>query len=386
MMRALVYDGPRKLSVQDRPDPRPQPGEVLLRIIATGICGSDLHGYTGENGRRHPRQVMGHETVARVVDANSNNSAIGDHQDDHHGTDGEGDPVWDIGALVTINPVIGCGACRACHLGQPQQCADRRVIGVDPTYSAAMAEYMVVPEANIVRLPPDLRPEVGALIEPLAVGWHAVRRGTIRPDDRVLVQGAGPIGQAVALAARRAGATQIVVSEPDARRRAAIAEFGFEIVDPTAVGAGSLAPDGTPFDLVVDGVGSDRSIESALTNTTLGGRIVLVGMNEPRLNIDAYAISSAERSVVGSFCYTPAEFAATASWVADHSEELLRLIDGSVDLDGAAAAFKGLADRSLPASKVLIFPHGLGDASQGRGIAASAVSPTPNLTTGDCAE
>lgn len=385
-MRALVYEGARRLSVQDRPDPRPQPGEVLLRIIATGICGSDLHGYTGENGRRQPGQVMGHETVARVVDANSNSTVIGDHQDDHHHTDGEGNLGWDIGALVTINPVIGCGSCRVCRLGQPQQCADRRVIGVDPAHSAAMAEYMVVPEGNVVRLPADLPPEAGALIEPLAVGWHAVRRGTIRPDDRVLVQGAGPIGQAVALAARRAGASEIIVSEPDSRRRAVIAGFGFEVVDPTAVRAEPLAPDGTPFDLVVDSVGSTQTIESALANTVLGGRIVLVGMNEPRLNIDAYAISSAERSVVGSFCYTPTEFAATASWVADNSEELVRLIDGSVDLDGAAAAFRGLADRSLPASKVLIFPHGLGDAGQGRGIATSAVSQSANLTTGDGVE
>lgn len=264
--------------------------------------------------------------------------------------------------MVTINPVIGCGACRACRRGQPQQCGGRLVIGVEPSYSAAMAEYMIVPETNVVPLPADLTPEVGALIEPLAVGWHAVHRGMIDAEDRVLVQGAGPIGQAVAFAARRTGAREVMVSEPDARRRAAIAEFGFQVVDPTVVDTDTLAADGAPFDLVVDGVGSTQTIESALANTALGGRIVLVGMNQPRLSLDAYAVSSAERSIFGSFCYTPEEFIQTAVWAAGHAGELARLIDGRVDLDGAPAAFRGLADRSLPATKVLIFPHGLHDA------------------------
>lgn len=383
-MRALVYDGPGSVSVQERPDPRPAPGEVLLQVIATGICGSDLHGYTGENGRRTPGQVMGHETVARVVEVKAGGPAADDHSADHpadhsadredryeddhkddHGNDhggraGCGGRSWDVGSLVTINPVIGCGSCRACHRGQPQQCARRRVIGVEPSYSAAMAEYMVVPAANVVPLPAGLPPELGALIEPLAVGWHAARRGMINAGDVVLIQGAGPIGQSLALAARRADADKIVVSEPDPRRRNVVAAFGFQVVDPTGLEGDALAVGGATFDVVLDGVGTTQTIGSALASTALGSRIVLVGMNEPQLNLAAYAISSGERSILGSFCYTPAEFIETAAWAADHADELVRLIDGTVDLDGAAAAFRGLADRSLPASKVLIFPHGIG--------------------------
>lgn len=345
-MRALVFDGPWELTVADRPDPQPAPGEALLRIIATGICGSDIHGFTGQNGRRHPEQVMGHETAAQVVAINPGDRQL------------PSDLVE--GTVVTINPVLGCGACAVCLRGQPQRCANRRVIGVDPQISAAMAEYMTAPLSNIVSLAEGLIPELGALVEPLSVGWHAVCRGAVGADDRVLIQGAGPIGQAAALGARRAGAARIVVSEPDHRRRAVIAEMGFGVIDPTTVPAGkSLAGIQEPFDVVIDGVGTSQTMETALISSALGARIVLVGMHTPHLELPAYAISTAERTILGSFCYQPDEFAATAAWVGERGNALLPLVEGRVDLDGAAEAFRTLADGSKAASKVLIFPHGV---------------------------
>jgi threonine dehydrogenase-like Zn-dependent dehydrogenase len=230
-VRALVFNGPSDLVVADRPDPVPDTGEVLLRVVATGICGSDLHGYTGENGRRHPGQVMGHETVARVADT---------------------------GRLVTVNPVMGCGDCPACTAGTEQLCARRRVIGVDPSVSSAFAELMVAPAANVVPLPDDLPEDYGALVEPLAVGHHAALRGQVGAGDRVLVVGGGPIGQAAALAARRAGATAIAVSEPSASRRALVSRLGFEAVEP-----GGLAGL-EPVAVVLDAVGSTASLRDGL--------------------------------------------------------------------------------------------------------------------------
>src|SRR3712207_5176070 len=140
-MRALVYHGPHDLGVEDRPDPEPGPDEVLLRITATGICGSDLHGYTGENGRRHAGQIMGHETVGRVVRAGP---AV--------------PPEWELhpGRLATVNPVIGCGSCAACAAGTEQLCPGRRVIGVDPALRSAFAELMTAPARNVVALPNEV--------------------------------------------------------------------------------------------------------------------------------------------------------------------------------------------------------------------------------------
>ncbi len=336
-LRALVYRGPWDIGVETRPDPVPGPGEVVLEVLATGICGSDLHGFTGENGRRFPDQVMGHETVCRVVG--------GDYAQD---------------TLVTVNPVLACGECAACKEGQQPRCRTKRVIGVDPAISAAFAELLVAPAANLVPLPAAMKPELGALVEPLAVGSHAVARGEATPDDVVLVVGGGPIGQACALAAQRAGVTRLAVSEPVAARRALLDAVGIASFDPTE----GAWPDvlqavlGDLPTLVIDAVGSSRSLADALTATDLGGRVVLVGMHTPQLTVPAYAVSVEERTVVGSFCYTDAEFRATAEWVGTAPDTMLdRLIEGRVSLVEAPQALDALAKGDLTASKVLILPN-----------------------------
>ena len=325
-MRALVMVGPWELTVQERPEPEPGPTDALLEIIATGICGSDLHGYTGENGRRHAGQVMGHETVARVL------------------TDRTG--THPSGALVTVNPVIGCRACAACADGTPQRCPRRTVIGVARDISAAFAERMVAPAHNLVPLPDHMPAELGSLVEPLAVGFHAVRRAEIAEDDIVLVLGGGPIGQAAALAARRVGVTNILVTEPEPQRRDLVSRLGF------ATTAGPV--DGPPASVVIDAVGISQTLQTAFDASALGARIVLVGMGSPRVEVNAYSISTEERTVLGSFSYTEAEFRDTAAWVGAHAVELGVLVDTRVDLDEAPETFRALAARELSASKVLV--------------------------------
>jgi threonine dehydrogenase-like Zn-dependent dehydrogenase len=335
-LRALVYRGPWDIGVESRADPVPGPGEVLLEVLATGICGSDLHGFTGENGRRSPSQVMGHETVCRVV---------------------SGD--FEPGALVTVNPVLACGECAACKEGQQPRCRTKRVIGVDPALSAAFAELLVAPAANLVALPASMPVELGALVEPLAVGSHAVARGEAAKDDVVLVVGGGPIGQACALAAQRAGVSRLAVSEPVPARRALLEAVGIASFGPsddawTDVLTAELG--GQPT-LVIDAVGSSRSLADALTATDLGGRVVLVGMHTPQLTVPAYAVSVEERTVVGSFCYTDAEFRATAEWVGTAPEGLDRLIEGRAAMADAPESFRALANGDLTASKVLVLPN-----------------------------
>jgi threonine dehydrogenase-like Zn-dependent dehydrogenase len=342
-MRALVLEDFGKLVVADRPDPVPGEHDALLEVVATGICGSDLHGYTGENGRRRPGQIMGHETVGRLV-------ALGSEVDGV-------DPL-PMGTAVTINPVIGCGVCDRCRAGRPHMCPDRTVIGVAPERPAAFAELLAVPAANLVPLPPELPVELGALVEPLAVGYHAVRRAPVRPGDTVLVIGGGPIGQACLLAARREGASGIAVSEPAAHRRDLVATLGATALDPAAgdLPGAVAARLGGPPDVVIDAVGSDQSLRGALACASVETPVVLVGMASPALTLPAYEISTCERSLIGSFCYTPAEFSDTARWAAGVASELARLVDGRVDLDGAPAAFERLASGGWPASKVLVCP------------------------------
>ena len=213
-MRALVLRGDYDIAVEERPDPRPGSGEVVVEVIATGICGSDFHGYSGENGRRHPGQVMGHETVGRIGELGSGVTGLAP------------------GQLVTVNPVMGCNDCAACASGQQQWCSRKVVLGVAPEVSAAFADRVAVPAANIVSLPEEMPAELGALVEPLAVGYHSVRRGEVTAEDRVLVIGGGPIGQACLLAARRLGVENLALSDVSPSRRELCAGLGAQVIDP----------------------------------------------------------------------------------------------------------------------------------------------------------
>ncbi len=346
-MRALVLEEFGRLSVQDRADPVPVEGEVLIEIMTTGICGSDLHGFTGENGRRVPGQVMGHETVGRV-------RAVG-----------PGVAADLIGTTVVINPVMGCGECAECAASQGQRCARKKVLGVSPEPTAAFAELVAVPAANAVPFTSD-NLELGALVEPLSVGYHAALRGGIGADDLVLVLGAGAIGQACALAARRQGAALVAMSEPEPGRRERAEALGMHCLDPLS---GNVAEQveqilgGKPT-VVMDAVGSSLSLRDALTCSVLGARIVLVGMNNPELELAAYSVSTDERSIIGSFCYSDEEFRSTARWVSEHVDEVSSLIDERVELDGAPDAFVRLAHGNTASCKVVVFPRGL-DAVRG---------------------
>lgn len=335
-MKALVFGGPWAMEIQDRPERDPGPGEVQVRIAATGICGSDIHGYTGHTGRRHPGQVMGHETVGHV-------SRVG------RGVAGVSE-----GDLVTINPVMSCGTCESCKAGAEQSCVALRVFGVVPDHDAAFAEYATVPSTNIIRLPKLDQPILGALVEPLAVGFHAARIGGVRSAERVLVIGGGPIGQAAALAARRLGADEVSVSEVSPARSNLLARLGFDCLHPDDL---VKEPDsaGNPT-IVIDAVGNSETLTAALTVSAKRARVVLVGMADPTLSIPAYRLSVDERTIIGSFCYSFADFRDTAEWVESNGDVVAPLIDHSVPLDQGPEVFRKLGEHSLEAHKILLVP------------------------------
>jgi threonine dehydrogenase-like Zn-dependent dehydrogenase len=285
---------------------------------------------------------MGHETVGRVRELATDVAGL------------------TVGELVTVNPVMSCHACPACLSGQEQWCSRRVVLGVAPEIPAAFADQVVAPAANIVPLPDDMPEELGALVEPMAVGYHAVRRGQPIADDRVLVIGGGPIGQACLLAAQRLGVQSLALSDVSASRRDLCARLGAAVIDPTGGNfADAVAAElGGPATLVVDAVGISQTVADALAASALGGRIVLVGMGSPQLELSAYALSTAERSLIGAFTYNAAEFIDTAEYVGTVPEGIDALIDGRVGWEGAPQSFDDLARGRSTASKILVFPQG----------------------------
>ncbi|MGV8882459.1 MAG: zinc-dependent alcohol dehydrogenase [Rhodoglobus sp.] len=339
-MKALVLKEFGTLTVDELPDAVAGDGEVLIEIIATGICGSDIHGFTGENGRRVPGQVMGHESAGRVVGLGSL-------------TEGSG---IELGALVTFNPVVIPESDVEAYAGREQHSPNKYVIGVRQDLVSSFAQLIAVPARNVVALPEGMPALHGALVEPLAVAVHAVRRAHVEAGQSVLVIGGGPIGQSVVLALLMAGVTRIVVSEMEAGRRELNERLGAATIDPTAAPLPDqvLAAFGTLADITIDAVGITRTINDALLATSLGGTVCLVGMGTPKVELDAFRVSTEERSLVGSFTYSAVDFRDAAAWIASAPEVAGELISREVTLAEAHGAFVGLAAHDGTPGKVLV--------------------------------
>lgn len=323
-----MIDGPGELRVEETSAPVPGPGELLVDVSVVGICGSDVHGFTGTNGRRPPGTVMGHEFGGRVA-------AVGPGQDDDL-----------AGAVVSINPVVSCGACDLCVAGLPNLCRTRRLYGCTPELPGAFAEQVVVAARNAVRMPEGTVGTRVALVEPLSVGAHAAGLANIGAGDRVLVIGGGPIGIGAALAAAR-HTEQVTVSEPEEHRRALLAELGLTAVDPQEVRAGEA-------NVVLECVGYPQTMQAAMTASRPQAAIVLVGLAQESLPVDAAAIVMGERRILGSAVYTPSDFADVAAWVAGTALPLERMIQEHTDLEGLPETFDRYANHTLTAVKTLV--------------------------------
>lgn len=256
------------LEALDAPEPgAPGPGEVLLRIEAVGICGSDVHAYEWTEGYGHMAPhlplTMGHEMAGRVLAA------------------GPGAGIAE-GTRVAAHPGLVCGECPACRRGEPRGCERRRTLGL--TCDGGFARLLRLPAANVLPLPAAVDAELGALVEPLAVAAEAVRVGEVSLGDTVLVLGPGTIGQGLALMARAAGAGRVIVAgRADAPRFAVLEQLGF--TDRVDVAEGPLAAQvlaltgGRKVDVVLEATGHPPSIAEALGVLRRDGVLVVAGIH-----------------------------------------------------------------------------------------------------------
>ena len=326
-MRALVYDGPHRFHVESRPRPDPGAGEVRIRMAYVGICGSDLHGYTGESGRRLPGMVMGHEASGWV-------EAVGSGVTD-----------LEIGTPVTFNPSLPCDG--SCGHGPENHCAALRVIGVTPEIQGAFADAMVVPAGRIVPLG-ELSLLWGAGVEPMAVALQAARRAGVRPGQSVLIVGGGMIGQSIAQTCRLEGATRVAVSDPIGERRALAASAGFEAVRPDEVEAAG------PFDVSFDAVGISATAFAAIRSVPKAAVACFVGLGLPEVNIPLFDIVVGERVIVGSFCYPDEVFREAAHHLTEGRLDLEPLIGSVESFEDIAAAFEDLATQTRSDVKIMM--------------------------------
>jgi 2-desacetyl-2-hydroxyethyl bacteriochlorophyllide A dehydrogenase len=250
---------------------------------------------------------------------------------------------------VAIDPILSCGRCDLCREGCDNLCESRRIYGCVPGLAGAYAETFDVKAANIVPFEGPAPTEWGALVEPLSVGARAARVGAIVAGDKVFIVGGGPIGVAAALAARRLGAAQVVVSEPVPHRREVAERLGLETLDPR-----STDPPRSEFPIAIECVGHSGTLAAALGSVRPRGRVVFVGLAEETIDLPTTPLMVGERSISGSSAYAAADFRTTAEWVASAEDDLSPLIEGRVGLDGLPEVFEGYANGSLEAMKTLL--------------------------------
>jgi (R,R)-butanediol dehydrogenase / meso-butanediol dehydrogenase / diacetyl reductase len=328
-VRAAVLTGDHRFEVAEVPDPVPGPGELVLRVTASGICGSDLKAF-----KRMPAgSIMGHEFCGEIA-------TIGPQVE---GSWREGDPVAAL-------PLSACGRCRWCLGGEPMHCTSVDMIGVGGS-AGGFAEYVRVSAAASHALSENVG-AAGALAEPLAVGLHTARAGEVRPGDRVLVIGGGNVGAAVALWARRLGAGEIVVSDPAATRRDAAATFGATGVHDPAEG-----PVLSGFDVVFECVGTPGLIQSAVDAAGVKGRVVIAGVCMAPDTIVPITAVMKEVQVRFAVFYRDEEFAAAAALLNNGGVDTGAFIASTVQLPAVQGAFEHLLSQPGGAGKTLVLPQ-----------------------------
>ncbi|NIY70603.1 NAD(P)-dependent alcohol dehydrogenase [Streptomyces malaysiensis] len=315
---AAILHGPKDMRIERHPIPGPAPGEVLVEIGAVGLCGSDLHYYAhGENGPNVLRSptALGHEAAGTVL--------------------GDGGPL-PAGTRVAIEPAIPCGRCHACRAGRYNQCPHGHCFGSPPT-DGALTGHLTVPAEFAHPLPGDLPLGSGALIEPLAVALHAVRRGNVAAGDRVLVTGAGPIGLLVLQAARAVGAGETVVTDINPGRLAHAHRLG---ADRTVDTSREPLPQEPLFDIALDCSGIEAALTAAAHAVRPGGTLVAVGNPpRPRTTLPLAWMQRQELSLVTAFRYA-GEFPAAVSLAAAGRVDLESLITSRFPLERSADAFR----------------------------------------------
>jgi L-iditol 2-dehydrogenase len=343
-MKALVLPEYRRLEVRDVPVPTPAANEVLVRVRACGICGSDVHGYDGGTGRRRPPVIMGHEAAGEIVEVKEE---AGD---------------WRIGQRVTFDSTVYCGACENCRVGKVNLCDHRRVLGVsceEYRCDGAFAEFVRVPGRTVCALPDNVGFAQGAMVEPLSVAVHAVRRAEAKCGDSVVVIGAGMIGLLVIQAAKAAGACDIVAVDLSDDRLRLARQLGasrtLHAATDDVIGQVMRWTEGAGVDVAFDAVGSAATPATAISIVKKGGRVGLVGNLAPNANMPLQAVVTRELSLFGS-CASAGEYPDCLEMIARGDVDLEPLITAVAPLEEGPAWFDRLYAGNEPLMKVLLQP------------------------------
>jgi L-iditol 2-dehydrogenase len=352
-MKALVLEEYGKLAITDVPQPAIAPDEVLIRVAACGICGSDVHGFDGSSGRRIPPIIMGHEAAGTI-------EAVGAEV-----------TGWSAGDRVTFDSTVYCGECAYCQRGEINLCDRRQVIGVscgDYRRNGAFAEYVAVPARILHRLPPELPFAEAAMIEAVSVALHAVAVSGFRPGETALVIGAGMIGTLIVQALRVARASHILVADLDAGRLAQAGRSGaHSLID---LGGGQNK-DAAAFvlerfpagvDHVFEAVGQGNTVKTAIAAVRKGGTVTLVGNIAANVELPLQAVVTRQIRLQGSAA-SAGEYPRAIELLASRAIDVTPLLSSVAPLEDGPEAFARLYRREPNLIKVVLTPNAAGEAA-----------------------
>jgi (R,R)-butanediol dehydrogenase/meso-butanediol dehydrogenase/diacetyl reductase len=348
-MKALRLLGPRQLEVDEVPPPaEPGPNELLLANRLCGICGTDLHEYAEPKlvtaaphaltGARMP-QILGHEFSAEVVATGADVRGAG------------------VGDRVCVMPLFFCGRCAACRSGRQQCCRTLGAVGYNWAWGG-MAEYALVADHQVTRLPDDMTDAQGALVEPTAVAVHAVSSAPVRVGDSVLVTGAGPIGQLVSLAALAAGAAAVYLSEPNLRRRQRAELLGLtHVFDPQSTDVVAQLRDelGDGVDVAVECAGNPHALRACIDAARPGATVVQTALHPAPVQIDPTRLTLRDVMLKGVNCFPVDSWPRVIRLIASGRLPAQTIVTGEVALEQAIDdGFHALLDSQSDHIKILV--------------------------------
>jgi L-iditol 2-dehydrogenase len=344
-MKSLLLSEYNHLEIADMPLPPVERDEVLVRVEACGICGSDVHGYDGTSGRRIPPIVMGHEAAGIVA-------AIGAEVRGY----AEGD-------RVTFDSTVYCGSCAFCRSGDVNLCDNRQVIGVscgDYRRHGAFAEYVVIPARILHPLPDTISFAEAAMLEAVSVALHAVRVSEIRGGETALVLGAGMIGLLTLQAARAAGCARVLIADIDPTRLSLAAQVG---ADETLLASGAdllkeilARTGGRGVDLALEAVGRTETVLAAIDCTRKGGTVTLVGNIQPEVVLPLQKVVSRQIRLQGS-CASSGEYPQAIDLMASGQILVRPLITAVATLEEGPQWFERLHAREPNLMKIILTPR-----------------------------
>lgn len=334
-MKAMVITRPGELAIERRPAPEPVAGEILLRVRLVGLCGSDLSSFRGKNPLVSYPRVLGHEVAATIAEVMGVASGL------------------EAGMSVTVSPYTSCGRCASCLRDRPNACASNETFGVQR--DGALTEYIRVPAARV--FPANLSTKELCIVEPLAVGFHAIGRARITSDDVVAVLGCGTVGLGAVAGARLVGARTIAVDLDESKLAVARAAGALHTIDTSMTSLHEALrelSDGRGPDVVVEAIGSPETYRAAVEEVAFTGRVVYVGYVKQSVAYETRMFVQKELDVLGSRNSTPEDFAGVIRMLEASRFPVDDVVSAIVPFDAAPKALREWSEHPDRFKKILV--------------------------------